>query len=233
MIDLVQMAQISAMARVAVVLTRLAARGLGDPAVASGFVRCHLLGVPPTDIDIHYVGVVPTATAEGWLRDAIAETGGADGEWDIWNFTEHDPRITTTAYGYRAHFVSTIDCVYLAVDGMLHDLTGRGVADADQRTLEFTHLAVADYPYTPGQLCYLYLEGCRRMFLYGLSPTPASAQALHASAGLWRQAAPADRRYLRDRVRHKLTPAQCRAALPLYARYGWDAVFSPGATDDD
>ena len=124
MIDLPAVARLPAMERVTGVLARLAARGLADPAVASGFVRCHLLGVPPTDVDIHYVGGIPTATAESWLRDALAQTDGAQGEWDIWNFTEHDPRITTTEAGYRAHFVSTIDCVYLGADGALHDLTG-------------------------------------------------------------------------------------------------------------
>ncbi|MBA3825736.1 MAG: hypothetical protein H0X24_17790 [Ktedonobacterales bacterium] len=227
MIDLAAIVQSPAMARVAGVLAHLAARGLGTPAVASGFVRCHLLGVPPTDVDIHYVGGIPTATAEAWLRDEVRQAGDAAGEWDIWNFTEHDPRITSTAYGYRVHFVSTIDCVYLGADGALHDLTGRGVADADQRVLALTHLTVTDYPYTPGQLCYLYLEGCRRMYLYGLTPTSASATALRAHTGLWQAAQPADRRYLRDRVRQKLTAEQRAQAQALYARYGWDAVFTP------
>jgi hypothetical protein len=210
---------------VASVLGQLAARGLGDPAVASGYIRCHLLGVPPTDVDIHYVGEVPTATAQAWLHEALAAAGILDGEWDIWNFTEHDARISSVAYGYCVHFVSTIDCVCLAADGMLHDTTGRGVADAEARILAFTHLGVADYPYTPGQLCYLYLEGCRRMFLYGWTPTSASAAALRGNADLWGQASAADRRYLRERVAQKLTADQRHAAQPFYASYGWDAVF--------
>jgi hypothetical protein len=232
MIDLAAIAQRSDMRAAAGMLTRLAARGLIDPAVASGFMRCHLLGVPPTDVDIHYVGPVPTATAEAWLHEELATAGISDGEWDIWNFTEHDPRILTTAYGYQVHFVSTIDCVYLGADGVLHDLTGRGVANAEARILEFTHLAVSDYPYTPGQLCYLYLEGCRRMFLYGLTPTTASANALQTNVHLWHRATPADRHYLRDRIQHKLTDVQRAAAQSLYAHYGWDAVFSPGDNDD-
>jgi hypothetical protein len=232
MINLTTIARLPAMMRVADMLARLAARGLTDPAVASGFVRCHLLDVPPTDVDIHYVGDVPTATAARWLREELQRSGNDQGEWDIWNFTEHDPRITTVGYGYRAHFVSPIDCVYLGADGALYDLTEHGVADAAARILEFTHLTVTDYPYTPGQLCYLYLEGCRRMFLYNLMPTPASTSALRAHADLWHAALPADRHYLRDRIRQKLTPQQRAQAHDLYRCYGWDAIFTSGDDED-
>lgn len=210
---------------VAAVLARLAAQGLRGPAVASGFTRGILLSAAPTDIDIHYVGDVPTATAERWLAAARTELGLAGGEWDIWNFQEHDPLITTTAYGYHAHFVSTIDCVYLAADGALHDLTGRGAADAQAHVLHFSHLDVTDYPYTAGQLCYLYLEGCRRVFQYGLTPTAASAAALRANAGLWARCPAPDQAYLHRRLRKKLHPAQRDAARAIYASFGWDAIF--------
>jgi hypothetical protein len=213
------------LAPVAAVLARLAARGLREPAVASGFTRCIVLGAPPTDIDIHYVGEVPTATAEGWLAEARVDLGLADGEWDIWNFQEHDPLITTTAYGYHVHFVSTIDCIYLAADGALHDLTGRGVADARARRMHFSHLDVTDYPYTAGQLCYLYLEGCRRIAQYGLTSTAASAAALRENADLWARCPAPDQDYLRRRLRYKLTPDQRDAARTVYASFGWDAIF--------
>jgi hypothetical protein len=209
------------------VLRALQDRGLRDPAVASGFTRTLLLGVPQTDIDIHYVGDVPTATAERWLEAILAERE-LSGAWDIWNFQEHDPQITTTTYGYLVHFVSTIDCIYLASDGRLFDLTGRGASDARSRTLSLTHLTVQGYTWSAGQLCYLYLEGCRRIFLYGLTPTAASAEALHRDAGLWHACANEDRQYLRRRLREKLTAEQRAVARPLYASFGWDAVF-----DDD
>ncbi len=211
--------------RVARILARLRQRGLSDPAVASGFTRGILLDAPPTDVDIHYVGAVPTAMAEIWLAEELRAAGIADGEWDIWNFQEHDPRITTTAYGYQVHFVSTIDCVCLGADGMLRDVTGRGAADAQARRLHFCHLAVTDYPYTEGQLCYMYLEGCRRVFLYGLTATAESAAALRAHADLWARCPEPDRAYLRERLRTKLTPVQREAARPCYAAFGWDGIF--------
>jgi hypothetical protein len=210
---------------IAAVLRALVARGLAQPAVASGFTRGIVLGAPPTDIDIHYVGAIPTATAEQWLAEIRADLGLTDGEWDIWNFQEHDPRITTTAYGYRVHFVSTIDCICLLPDGTLCDVTGRGVADARARRMHLTHLAVTDYPYRIGQLCYLYLEGCRRMALYDLAPTEASAAALRADAHLWARCPEPDRGYLVRRLRTKLTPAQRVAARPIYAAFGWDGIF--------
>jgi hypothetical protein len=222
-----------AVRRVAAILARLRERGLREPAVASGFIRTHLLGVPPTDVDVHYVGDVPTAVAEGWLAEVLAEAQLSERDWDIWNFTEHDPRITSTEFGYRAHFVSTIDCVYLGADRALHDLTGRGVADARTRTLELCHLDVTEYAFSVGQLCYSYLEGCRRMFLYGLRPTSRSAEALRANAPLWQQCPAVDRAYLVRRLHNKLTAAQRVAAQPLYASFGWGEIFTMRLPDGD
>lgn len=210
---------------VATVLRALQARGVEDPAVASGFTRSLLLATPPTDVDIHYTGAIPTATAEKWLAEILVEQG-LGGEWDIWNFTEHDPRITSRDFGYLAHFVSTIDCVYLGPAGVLHDLTGHGVSDARTRTLAFPHLAVVGYPYSAGQLCYLLLEGCRRIALHNLKPNPSADRALRESSGLWQAALPADRAYLRDRLRSKLTPEQRHLARPRYAQFGWDHIFA-------
>ncbi len=210
---------------VAGILAKLARRGVQDPAVASGFIRARMLGAPPTDVDIHYVGDVPTATAQVWLHELLDADGIPHDDWDIWNFTEHDPRITSTAYGYLVHFVSTIDCIFLGPDGALHDLTGRGAADARGKILRFSHFEIQDYPYAEGQLCYIYTEGLRRMFLYDLAPDPASAAALRASPPLWHACAEADRRYLRDRLRRKLSIARRGAALSLYAAWGWATLF--------
>lgn len=219
--ELAELPQAQAVTRV---LCALQARGVGDPAVASGFTRSLLMGTPPTDVDIHYTGAIPTAMAEVWLAEILAKQR-LDGEWDIWNFTEHDPHITTRDFGYLAHFVSTIDCVYLGPDSTFHDLTGRGASDARERVLAFPHLTVVGYPYSAGQLCYLYLEGCRRIVLHDLTPTPTAARALCEASGLWRAALPADRAYLRARVRDKLTLVQRQMARPRYARFGWDLVF--------
>ncbi|HKD76490.1 MAG TPA: hypothetical protein VKB76_13390, partial [Ktedonobacterales bacterium] len=107
----------------------------------------------------------------------------------------------------------------------LYDPTGRGASDARARTLSLTHLTVQGYTWTAGQLCYLYLEGCRRIFLYGLTPTTASADALRQDAGLWHACTDADRLYLWRRLREKLTAEQRAVARPMYASFGWDAVF--------
>ena len=221
-----QIAQMPAMQQVAAILAGLRDRGLQEPAVASGFIRSHVMGVPPTDVDIHYVGTVPTKTAEQWLAELLTAGNITNRSWDIWNFTEHDPRITTTEFGYRAHFVSTIDCIYLAPDGALHDLTNRGVVDARTHTLEFCHLGVTNYRFEIGQLCYIYLEGCRRMFLHDLHPTPTSALALRNSASLWQRCPAVDRAALHKRLHEKLDAAQRAAAQPIYASYGWDAIFA-------
>jgi hypothetical protein len=210
---------------VAGVLAALQRRGLRDPAVASGFIRAQILGMPPTDVDIHYVGDVSTATAEAWLHDLLAVDGIPHDDWDIWNFTEHDPHILSTDYGYLVHFVSTIDCIALGPDGTLRDVTGRGAADARGKILHFSHLEVQDYPYKAEQLCYIYTEGLRRVFLYDLAPDQPSAVALRASSPLWHACAASDRRYLRDRLRQKLSAAQREAALPLYAEWGWATLF--------
>ena len=145
------------------VLRALQQRGLAQPAVASGFTRTLLLGLPPTDIDIHYVGAVPTAVAIHWLAEILTECG-LSGEWDIWNLQEHDARITTTTFGYLAHFVSTIDCVYLAPDGLLYDLTGRGAADAHARILSLTHLTVAGYDWSAGNAAISTSKGVGASF---------------------------------------------------------------------
>jgi hypothetical protein len=211
--------------RAARILARLRERGLIDPAVASGFTRGVLLDAPPTDVDIHYVGDVPTATAEMWLVEELRAAEIQDGEWDIWNFQEHDPLITQIAYGYLVHFASTIDCIHLGADGALHDVTGRGVADARARRMHLGHLAVTDYPYKVGQLCYMYLEGCRRVFQYGLTATDESAASLRANADLWGRCPEPDRIYLCERLREKVPAAQRAAARPCYAAFGWDSIF--------
>jgi hypothetical protein len=208
------------------ILHALEDRGLTTPAVASGFPRSLLLDAPPSDVDIHYTGVVPTVQAEEWLHAELAARKVFSTDWDIWNFTEHDARITTIEFGYLAHFVSTIDCVYIAADGQLHDLTGRGVADAEARLLEFTHPYVQQYSWTPGQLCYLLLEGCRRIFLYGLTPTPEATRHLREGVVLWDAAIATDRTYLHKRLYHKLDALQREAARPIYEQYGWGAVFA-------
>ncbi len=223
--------------RVAGVLRALAARGITDLGVASGFMRTLVLAAchgdahaRPTDIDVHYTGTIPTAQAEVWLREILTARGIAPERWDIWNFREHDAAITSTAYGYRVHFVSTIDTIYLSVndpgvDPIVHDLTGRGVADARMLRLEMPHLDVLDYAYSAAQLCYLSLEGCRRMALHQLTPTPRVARELRANASLWQTLAPEERDYLWHRARTKLSAAQREAALPLYAAYGWEPVL--------
>jgi|GEM_PF-5884960 len=223
-LSLQTLAELPQMKTIANVLYRLRSAGLENPCVAGGFTRDLALGKVPHDMDIHYIGTVPTVTARSLLT-AILQAEQIPGEWDIWNFTEHDATITDIERGYISNFISTIDCLYVNADGDVIDLTGRGIADAQQRILEFTHLLYPEYHWSSGQLCYHLLEGCRRIFLYQLIPTQDSEEALLANTHLWAEATMTEREYLRQRLHKKLSVKELTEARHIYTRYGWDMVF--------
>ncbi len=205
------------------VLQNLEARGLQTPYIGGGCTRNILFDMEPKDIDIHFVGDVPSTLAEQWLSEILAQHDLA-GDWDIWNFQEHEPQLTSTLVGYYANFVSTIDCIYLSSDGQLHDLTGRGMYDVQHHLMDLCHLYL-DFHIDDARACYLCLESCRRMYLHWLTPTPRTAKFLRVYSHVWRNLTEHEKEYFYKRFNKKLTAQQQIEAKPIYERYGWDFIY--------
>jgi hypothetical protein len=209
------------------VLKKLEGHGLEQVVIASGWTRSLLLNLIPNDIDLSYVGPVHYDKAQQYLAEILSEEGIDSALWDttgIWNAQIANPAITAIEQHLLRDYVCSIDSVYLASDGRLHDTTGFGFTDALSRTLRLNDLETGD-PRSPKAKVYIYLEGCRRIAKFGWKPTPETVDAISQGTHEWSNLSKEAVLYLIDRLKKKYQPEERAIAQKVYAEYGWGFVF--------
>jgi hypothetical protein len=210
------------------VLRELEKRGLGEPCIASGWTRGFLTDIPPSDIDIAYVGPLPHEEARQNLADALQKLH-VSGDWDIegiWN-AQAAYGVTHTAHNYLLYYVDSIDSVFLAADGKLHDPTGYGFADAQSRTLRLnTYDSSNGRTPPPKENVYICLEGCRRIAKFGWTPTAESVERITKGAAQWQLLTAAEQTYyVTKKIAGKYQTAEYASMRAIYDKYGWGFVF--------
>lgn len=210
---------------VVTVLRALETKGLENPTVASGFIRGFLVDTPPTDIDIKYTGTIKRAEAPQILRQTLTELLVDPSNYDIegiWNFEEQLGITDTDAY-LMFTYVTSIDSVYLAVDGGLHDPTGFGFEDAQTRRLRMNDFTKKQFkPYTDEEICYLCLRGCERIARNGWLPDEHSIELITGHTAKWDNLPPDRQTFLaHDYIYSKFTTSQLSQARIIYQSFGW------------
>lgn len=213
---------------VASVLQQLSLRGLEKPSVASGYVRGWITGTTPTDIDIQYAGKVPMKQAQRILIEVLDERGVDKTRYDlrgIWNVKEWRGVETPEQY-YKLFFINSIDSVYLAADGKLHDTIGFGLSDAREGVLRMNDFTKAKFPYTDEDIVYLCMRGCERVARYGWKPTKQSADLICGETARWGKLSSDRQEFLvRDYILAKFPKVRLSFAQDIYEKFGWGFVF--------
>jgi hypothetical protein len=214
--------------RAALVLAKLEQGGLVEPAIASGWTRSLLTNTTSPDIDVSYVGPVHYKQAQPILGEALRNIDPENAAiWDvggIWN-AQMAYGVTRTVDNFLLYYVDSIDSVYLASDGLLHDPTGHGFADAATRTLRVNMYDVEQGILTDRENVNVCLESCRRMARLGWTPTPESTDRIVDGLGSWQKIGVDDRLYYTKKLAKKYGRSDVAAARPVYERYGWGFVF--------
>lgn len=212
----------------ATVLQKLEERGLVEPAIASGWTRAMLTNSTTSDIDVSYVGNVHYEQAQQYLRDVLAELNINSDPWDIngiWN-AQMSYGVEHTVDNYLLYYVNSIDSIYLASDGKLHDPTGMGFSDAQARILR-----INEYDRMNGRQPTSYeevnvcLEACRRIALLGWNPTPESIERITEGVANWDNLSNEERAYFTRKLAGKYTPEKRSPAEQIYQKYGWGFIF--------
>jgi hypothetical protein len=210
------------------VLIGLEARGLVEPAIASGWTRAMLTDTSSSDIDVAYVGDVHYEEAQQHLRDVLAELAVDAEPWDIegiWN-AQMSYGVEHTVDNYLLYYVDSIDAVYLAADGRLHDPTGHGFSDAEARILRMNEYDRKDgRKPTPSEEVNVCLEGCRRIAALGWQPTDASRTRIVEGVKKWDELEDDEKAYFVRKLTSKFKQPQRLAAKENYDKYGWGFMF--------
>lgn len=215
--------------QVAGVLAELEEKGLKQVCIASGWTRGWLIDSARSDIDIAYVGDIHYTQAQRLLLEAIQKHKVEHLDWDlegIWNAELACPEITTTRQHYLVHYVCSIDSVYLASDGKLHDATGFGFEDAANKVLRMNDFEQIDFNYQPVNIVYLCLEGCRRIAKFGWTPTSRSVELIRKGLPLWSELSAAEREYFyTKKIVKKFPPEDWQGLKSVYDQLGWGFIF--------
>jgi hypothetical protein len=209
------------------ILFLLEQKGLKEVSIASGWTRkmlCKLDTV--TDIDIAYVGTVHYEDAQKLLNEILEELKPENKkDWDvrgIWNAEMAMPHITTISDHYLRDYVCSIDSVYLASDGLLHDASGFGIADSRNGILRLHDYNKKRFKNTDRTIAYTCLEGIRRIALFGWKPTVRSAELIADGAKVWPGLTLEKKEDLyKKRLLKKFKVEDLVAFKPIYAKYGW------------
>jgi hypothetical protein len=212
------------------VLKKLEKKGLIQPAIASGWTRGFLTNTKPSDIDVAYVGNVHYLKAQKYLNQALEELGIDKTPWDIkgiWNAQMEFPEVDSTEQNYLLFYVNSIDSIYLASDGKLHDPTGHGFDDAKKLVLRMNDFEKNDFNYPDNKIVYLCLEGCRRIAKFNWKPTKRSKELILSGLPYWEKLSKKERDYFYTRTRKKYSSSEQNKAKIIYQKFGWDFVFKP------
>lgn len=210
------------------VLQGLEERGLVEPAIASGWTRAKLTDTTTKDIDVAYVGPVHYEEAQHHLKEVLESLGIDPTPWDIkgiWN-AEQAYGVKHTVENYLLYYVCSIDSVYLASDGKLHDPTGFGFADAKDRLLR-----INNYDHKHGifpvarEEVNICMEGCRRLAQHGWNATPASVDRIRRGVSAWQELDEEAVAYFKRKLASKFPLQHRPEAQKVYSQLGWGFVF--------
>lgn len=210
------------------VLSVLEQYGLVEPAIASGWTRAMLTDTTTSDIDVAYVGEVHYEDTQGILRVVLDELGIDPEPWDIegiWN-AQMSYGVEHTVDNYLLYYVDSIDTVYLASDGKLHDPTGYGFSDAEARVLRINEYDREEgrVP-TPSEEVNVCLEGCRRIAALGWQPTDASRTRIVEGVKKWDELEDDEKAYFVRKLTSKFKQPQRLAAKENYDKYDRGFIF--------
>lgn len=210
------------------VLQVLESEGMNESAIAAGWTRSLITGCSTNDIDVSYVGNIPYEQAQVILENALERVNPVNKSmWDVkgvWN--------AQSAYGvehivdnFLLYYLNSIDSVYLASDGRLHDPTGYGFEDAETKTLRINDYDLIDRTTTPSEEVNVCLENCRRLAKFDWTPTERTVERITNSMNSWDQLNDSERRYFINKLETKYTDSERTSAKIVYAKYGWGFIF--------
>lgn len=210
------------------VLHSLEGVGLVEPAIASGWTRAMLTETSSSDIDVACVGPVHYEKAQQHLRAVLEELGVDPNPWDIngiWN-AQMSYGVERTVDNYLLYYVDSIDSVYLASDGKLHDPTGFGFQDAKARLLRLNEYDRLDgRTPTPSEEVNVCLEGCRRIAQLKWDATQKSLERITEGVKFWEMLTNDETAYFIRKLGNKFDTDRRPEAKEVYSRYGWGFIF--------
>ena len=210
------------------VLAELETRGINEAAIAGGWTRTLVAGGDTKDIDISYIGSVHYEDAQGILAQVLEEINPPNRAlWDvkgIWN-AELADGIKHTVDNFLLYYLNSIDSIYLASDGKLHDPTGHGFLDAKMKVLRMNNYDIRKGAITASKEVYVCLENCRRMAKFGWTPTARTVERITGSVPRWSELSKDEMDYFVLRLRTKYSDQDRQSARAVYDVYGWGFVY--------
>lgn len=212
----------------AAVLCFLEDNGIEEPAIAAGWTRSLLTGGTTADIDVSYVGPFHYEKAQEVLRQALDTINPTTKSmWDvkgIWN-AQLAYGVQHTEDNFLLHYLNSIDSVYLAADGKLHDPTGYGFKDAQTKTLRINDYDLHNRTPTPSEEVNVCLENCRRIAKFGWTVTDRTIERITHGTNDWSKLSDEEKSYFINKLSKKYLEAERPAAKSIYDKYSWGFVF--------
>lgn len=226
--EVIEIESLSEVRQAAKVLRGLETHGIKQPAIAAGWTRSLLTGAATKDIDVSYVGSVHYTEAQAILGQVLDEVNPTNkGIWDvkgIWN-AELAYGVTRTVDNFLLYYLNSIDSVYLASDGKLHDPTGFGFDDARTQTLRINDYDLDGRTPTSSEEVNVCLENCRRLARFGWTPTERTVERIKAGVKSWDRLDPDEKAYFVSKLKTKYDQKERDSAQDVYDLYGWGFVF--------
>lgn len=210
------------------VLRNLEEHGIKEAAIAAGWTRSLLTDSPTNDIDVSYVGDVHYEQAQEILAQTLDEVNPVNREmWDvkgIWN-AQIAYGVQHTVDNFLLYYLNSIDSVYLASDGKLHDPTGFGFDDAQTKTLRINDYDLEGRSTTASEEVNVCLENCRRLAKFGWIPTARTVERLTMSTPRWNELSNDETAYFVNKLQTKYSDDERANARKIYDKYGWGFIF--------
>jgi|GEM_PF-4190372 hypothetical protein len=210
------------------VLIGLESRGIKEAAIAAGWTRTLITGGDTSDIDVSYVGGVHYEDAQKIFAEVLDEVNPPNREmWDvegIWN-AQIAYGVEHTVDNFLLYYLNSIDTVYLASDGKLHDPTGFGFKDAETKTLRINDYDLEGRQTTPAEEVNVCLENCRRLAKFGWTPTTRTVERITKGVTRWSELQDEEKDYFVTKLGKKYPREQRIAAKEVYDTYGWGFIF--------
>ena len=212
----------------AAVLRILEENGLGEPVIAAGWTRSLVCGGTTVDIDVSYVGEVHFERAQDVLTRALEVVNPSSKDmWDvkgIWN-AQMAYGVVRTVDNLLLHYLNSIDSIYLAADGKLHDPTGFGFQDAGTKTLRINDYDLVGRTPTASEHVNVCIENCRRLAKFGWRPTERAVERIKQGVVYWDQLSEKEVAYFIGKLKTKYDEQQRLQARLVYDEYGWGFIF--------
>ncbi|MFZ2544424.1 MAG: hypothetical protein WAW80_00370 [Candidatus Saccharimonadales bacterium] len=210
------------------VLHVLETKGINESAIAAGWTRSLLTGGSTNDIDVSYVGEVHYEQARAILEETLETVNPVNKDmWDVkgvWN-AQLAYGVEHTVDNFLLYYLNSIDSVYLASDGRLHDPTGYGFEDAKTKTLRINDYDLIDHIPTPSEEVNVCLENCRRLAKFGWTPTERTVERIVGSVPNWNLLSEDEAAYFIKKLKTKYKENERAKARTIYDKYGWGFIF--------